>query len=1543
MEVFQETNGQWVAMGLPFEGTSQGAEFGSAVSLSADGSILAIGTVGSGAGFLRGTVRVYQYAGGTWTQLGDTLEGGTDGERLGHALSLSDSGHRLALGGHGWSGYTGRVRVFDLVGGTWTQVGTDLFGEAASDNFGIAVDLSADGTTLAAGVPGNDDNGSGAGAVKVFRYSGGSWQPLGNSLAGTAAGDNFGNSVSLSADGKVVAAGAIGSDAGGTNSGQVQVFHLTGGAWVQYGGNINGPGAGAALGQSVSLDAAGDRVATGAPEYDGSGIGSGQVRVYEGQGGNWVPVGSALEGELYYGSFGYALGLSSDGGTLLVGAYGFTTEKAYVHALGCPECPVFAGAPAEVQVIENDCSATCAQGLLLAPSGTSCPAGSRLQYQVNGGDWLSTLPAYSATSALSIRTRCQCENDPTFFGPSSAGVTTLPVACPTGQTFGIGGVLQGSTDYEFFGDAAGLSGDGTHLVSGTKYFTSEGLESRGKVTLYRSDSTSWVPVGGPLLGEDEYWTCGSAVAISEDGTVIAFSCEEGGVEYFGQVKVFSQNGDSLVQLGQTIEGSSSFAYFGSNSVALSADGSVLAVAGASASSYERQVRVYTFNAGDWVPTGNILEADPTDYSFGENLALSADGQVLAVASPDYQLNGTSVGSVFVYLLNGGTWMPKGAAIPGSETYGGAGAGLAIDSTGNRLAVGSPEVTGNGLIGRGSVQVYDYVSGSWQPSGMTLYGDSEYALFGHSVSLSADGSRLAVGAPESKDINGNAYGSVTLFRHSGGHWLQTGASLPGPASGSFFGGVSDLSADGRQLLVSARNFNAGNLSSGQVRVYGTGCCPDLTAPAPDVQVVNSSCPSNSCTPSGGSISPIVCPQGAIAQYEVDRRAWTSEVPVYDQDGPQVFIRTRCVCEDLAALVSPPSAGVMVLPAGCGQTPPAAVGFINHCDLYLPGDLPIVIPNTTTSVITSQLMVSDSGVIRHVKVNLAVLHDYLGDIDARLVAPDGTSVLLFSRPGFPAIEDGCWERNIYVSFFDAADATAVALENTCTPTNGPDDFAISGDFRPLEDLSSLDGKQAAGTWKLIVSDYYPEDGGILMEWELLICTDTADCPGDPVSLSAAGGDHYQWLPSGDTTASLTVAPVGPTSYTVVVSKDNGCPPDTATVFVPVAPQPQPVITGNAFPCTGDSTTLLASGGIPGESYAWSNGGQLPSLALPPGSDGTFAVLVTGPNGCSASDSIVVATDLSPPTALCRDTLVYLDQAGMAWLGVQSVDNGSFDNVAITSRLLNQDTFRCDDLGFNTVSLTVQDACGQEAVCFGQVEIRDTVPPLPVCRDTLLTVAAPATATLPPALVWDAALSTDNCGTVTALSVSPGSFDCSQAGTQVVTLTCSDGSGNTATCQATLTVAVDFPAYAVSVDPDTCGEGRGVIRFELSGYGGPLSYTVDGGNSWTNTGTFGDLAAGSYLLAVRTSEIPGCSSPIQAVMVPVLGNNTITWVGTGDGQYWNDRLNWDLGHVPLPCQAVVIPGGFLVIVPAGFHAEGSTLEVQTGSDLTILPFSTLSIQPY
>ena len=162
-------------------------------------------------------------------------------------------------------------------GGNWSQVGADIDGEAADDWSG-SVSISADGTRVAIGAEGNDGTGTDVGHVRVYAESGGTWTQVGADIDGEAAGYL---SIYLSSDGTRVAIGAAYNDGTGTDAGHVRVYAESGGTWTQVGADIDGEAVGDWSGLSVSMSSDGTRVAIGAPYNDGTGTDAGHVRVYD--------------------------------------------------------------------------------------------------------------------------------------------------------------------------------------------------------------------------------------------------------------------------------------------------------------------------------------------------------------------------------------------------------------------------------------------------------------------------------------------------------------------------------------------------------------------------------------------------------------------------------------------------------------------------------------------------------------------------------------------------------------------------------------------------------------------------------------------------------------------------------------------------------------------------------------------------------------------------------------------------------------------------------------------------------------------------------------------------------------------------------------------------------------------------------------------------------------------------------------------------------------------------------------------------------------
>ncbi len=321
------TFSQWTQVGSDIDGEAMGDESGRSVSLSADGNRLAIGApYNDDNGVGSGHVRIYELQDENWVQLGSDIDGEAVNDLSGlgrKSVSLSADGNRVAIGAlynDGNGANSGHVRIYGFNGVNWVQLGQDIDGEAAEDRSGYSVRLSANGNRVVIAAINNDGNGDNSGHVRIYELQGENWVQLGQDIDGEAIDDSSGWSVSLSTDGNRVAITAINNDGNGVDSGHVRIYQWDAVIWNQIGSDIEGENTNDWSGWSVSLSADGNRVAIGAAHNDGNGVNSGHVRIYDYQGGSWNQLGQDIDGEAVGDSFGWSVSLNSDGSIVAVGA-----------------------------------------------------------------------------------------------------------------------------------------------------------------------------------------------------------------------------------------------------------------------------------------------------------------------------------------------------------------------------------------------------------------------------------------------------------------------------------------------------------------------------------------------------------------------------------------------------------------------------------------------------------------------------------------------------------------------------------------------------------------------------------------------------------------------------------------------------------------------------------------------------------------------------------------------------------------------------------------------------------------------------------------------------------------------------------------------------------------------------------------------------------------------------------------------------------------------------------------------------------------------
>ncbi|MEM1026284.1 MAG: integrin [Myxococcota bacterium] len=462
--------------------------------------------------------------------------------------------------------------------------------------------------------------------------------------------------------------------------------------------------------------------------------------------------------------------------------------------------------------------------------------------------------------------------------PSDACFEAFKVVC---EEFEEAYIKASNTDAgDEFGRSIAVSRDGLTLVVGARLEDSRAIDGdqednraleAGAVYVYVRTGSTWrqqAYIKGSNTGTGDIF--GFSVALSSDGSTLAVGApgedstatgiggDQGDSpmgDASGAVYLFSREG-AVWQEQAYIKASNSQAQdaFGW-SVSINGVGDALAVGAIGEGSAARGVdgdeennsmpgagAVFVFERaeGVWGQQAYLKASNPDAADrFGASVALSRDGDILAVVSATEDSNATGVdgdqdnnlaedsGAVYLFRRSDDAWMQssyiKASNTDPDDRFG---SGVALSDDGQTLVAGafSEDSAARGLGGNenddsardsGAVYVFDGQGGAWSQEAYvkasnTGRGDS----FGFSVTLSGDGSTFAVGADRegsaSLGVNGSedddrafASGAVYVFGRVGGAWQQRGyVKSSNSEAGDVFGHAVALSEDGSVLAAVA---------------------------------------------------------------------------------------------------------------------------------------------------------------------------------------------------------------------------------------------------------------------------------------------------------------------------------------------------------------------------------------------------------------------------------------------------------------------------------------------------------------------------------------------------------------------------------------------------------------------------------------------------------------------------------------------------------------------------------------------------------------------
>lgn len=325
--------------------------------------------------------------------------------------------------------------------------------------------------------------------------------------------------------------------------------------------------------------------------------------------------------------------------------------------------------------------------------------------------------------------------------------------------------------------------------------------------------------------------------------------------------------------------------------------------------------------------------------------------------------------------------------------------------------------------------------------------------------------------------------------------------------------------------------------------------------------------------------------------------------------------------------------------------------------------------------------------------------------------------------------------------------------------------------------------------------------------LIANTNATCPettDGSLTAEISGGDHpytFVWsngesnVVSDLNTFTDQVSGLAPGEYTVTVTDVNGL--ETSGTYT-VGPDPLEV----SFDMTQTSTCDMAgdgtaeanvTGGTAPYSYSWNSGED--TQAISNKSFGSYEVTVTDANDCEPviASVEITADDDTAPLAQVQDIEVFLDANGQASIVAEDIDNGSSDDCAIASRVIDIDSFNCDDAGGEvSVELSITDAGGNLAQADAYVTVNDTISPVAQARARTLELNQNGQV-IANAQEFDDQ-SSDNCA-INGFELDQTLFTCEDLGVNDVILTVDDIHGNSKSVATQVTIEDNLTPTAVA----------------------------------------------------------------------------------------------------------------------------------------------------
>ncbi|NPV02378.1 MAG: hypothetical protein HPY53_13470 [Brevinematales bacterium] len=363
-----------------------------------------------------------------------------------------------------------------------------------------------------------------------------------------------------------------------------------------------------------------------------------------------------------------------------------------------------------------------------------------------------------------------------------------------------------------FGGSLAISADGDTIVVGAS--SSYGIiAGSGAAYVYHWNGSAWETDKLFAMDGATNFKFGCSVAVSSNGeTIIVGSYRNSNqCSTCGAVYLFHWSGTEWETNKFIPADGEVYDQFG-YSVALSADGNKIAVGaygdddnGSSSGS----VYLFKWNATGWL-TNKIVPSDGgANYEFGFSVALSADGNTLAVGTPHDCDPIALAGSVYRFYWNGFVWLTNKFLVADAGVLDRFGYSVAVSADGNTIV--------SSVYKKNKVYRLCWNGAGWESVELSPLDAVNEDYFGYKVSVSADGNTI-VGSSFYNDGIATNSGAVYAFHWNGSFWLTNKFTPLDGASDDYFGASVAISADGIKIAGAAMGDDDMGAETGSLYIY-----------------------------------------------------------------------------------------------------------------------------------------------------------------------------------------------------------------------------------------------------------------------------------------------------------------------------------------------------------------------------------------------------------------------------------------------------------------------------------------------------------------------------------------------------------------------------------------------------------------------------------------------------------------------------------------------------------------------------------------------------